>query len=195
MHKLNVYIIVDPANTKKKRSDYTAIMVVGYGNDDNFYILDMIRDRLTLTEKARILMELHRQYKPLKVGYEVYGLQADIEHIKYIQQQETYNFHITELGGKVSKEDRIVKLMPLFEQHRIFLPDRCMKTNYEGMTVDLTQAFINEEFLAFPFGPHDDMLDCLSRILDDDLSVRPPGEKSFRAGQSSVAIMDYEPFK
>lgn len=173
-NNLNVYILVDPANEKKKTSDYTAMIVVGLGADSNYYVLDLIRDRLSLTERADVLFMLHRKYKPLGVGYEKYGMQADIAHIKYVQRQSNYNFKIVELGGNLSKVDRIRKLMPLFEAHRIYLPESLMRTDIEGKTHDLVQSFINEEYLNFPISLHDDMLDCLARITDEDMALRWP---------------------
>ena len=43
-------------------------------------------------------------------------------------------------------------------------PEVLMKTDYEGIVVDLIEEFIEEEYLAFPVGIHDDMLDSLSRL-------------------------------
>ena len=63
---MNLYILVDPAGEKKVTSDYTVMMVVGLGQDDNYYIVDMIRDRLNLTERGKKLMDLHRSYKPTR---------------------------------------------------------------------------------------------------------------------------------
>jgi hypothetical protein len=59
----------------------------------------------------------------------------------------------------------------LFEQGKVFLPDRMDKTNYEGRTVDLTNAFVEEEYKAFPVCVHDDMLDALARIDEPDLTL------------------------
>jgi len=171
---MNVYILVDPANEKKKTSDFTAITVVGLSADNNFYILEWVRDKLSLTERADVLFMLHRKYKPLNVGYERYGMQADIAHIKDLQNRVNYRFKITELGGNLSKIDRVRKLIPLFESHRIYLPISQNRTNIEGRTEDLTQAFINEEYLNFPVSLHDDMLDSLARITDEDLGLKWP---------------------
>ena len=170
----NIYMICDPANEKKKQSDYTSIFIVGMGEDDCYYIIDMVRDRLNLTERTERIISLHRQYRPIKTGYERYGKDSDIQHIKYVMARENYRFHIYELGGQMSKADRIRKLIPLFEGRRVYLPDQCIKTNYEGITEDLTKAFIHEEYLAFPVSLHDDMLDCLARVCDPDMHVRPP---------------------
>lgn len=171
---LNVYILVDPANEKKKTSDYTAITTIGLSADNNYYILDWVRDKLSLTERTDVLFMLHRKYKPLGVGYEKYGMQADISHIKYLQKKTNYNFKIIELGGNLSKVDRIRKLIPLFEAHRIYLPISLNRTNIEGKTEDLTQSFINEEYLNFPVSLHDDMLDSLARITDEEMQLKWP---------------------
>jgi len=171
---MNRYILADPAGEKKRDSDYTAIWVVGLGEDGMYYAIDGIRDRLNLTQRARALMALHRKYRPLAVGYEKYGMQSDIEHIRFMQERENYRFAITELGGQMPKKDRIRRLVPLFEQGRFYIPARCPFRDAEGKARDMAQEFITEEYLAFPVSRHDDMLDCLSRILDPDLGAAFP---------------------
>lgn len=168
---MNKYILCDPANEKKKTSDYTTIAVLGLGPDNNYYLLDCIRDRLNLTERTQYLMQMHRKWQPKKVGYEQYGMQSDIQHIKYMQNQENYRFEIVPLGGSVSKLDRIKALVPVFEEGRFYLPHTLHRTLYDKKTVDLVDVFIQQEYLAFPVPVHDDMLDCLARILDDKLGA------------------------
>jgi hypothetical protein len=73
---LNVYMLFDPAGSKSKKSDYTSGWVVGLGPDENLYILDMVRDRLNLTQRAELVMRWHKKYKPMRtdgVRYEKYG--------------------------------------------------------------------------------------------------------------------------
>ena len=180
----NLAILVDPASrkqsasTRKLTNDYTAIWVLGFGPDKNIYVHDMVRDRLNLTERAERLIHLHRYWSgkgPVQaVGYEDYGMQADIEHIQYQMEHENYRFTITPVGGRLSKPDRIRRLIPYFEQGRIFLPPTLAKQNYEGKSVDLVQAFVNEEFVPFPVGQHDDMLDALARFTEPDLPISWP---------------------
>lgn len=170
----NCYLIVDPASEKKKSSDYTAMFVIRLGMDRNYYVVDMIRDRLNLTERAAALFALHRKYQPIGVGYEKYGMQADIEHMQDKMERENYRFHITPLGGQVAKVDRIRRLIPLFEQGRIWLPQSLPYRQYDGRTVDLVESFIRDEYETFPVGAHDDMLDCLARIVDPDFPVTWP---------------------
>ena len=172
---LNRYIIVDPASSKKrKENDYTVMMVLGLGPDNNYYLIDCIRDRLNLTEKAVRLFYLHRTYRPLRVGYEEYGLQADIEHIELAQDQENYHFDITPLGGKIAKDDRIERLVPVFEAHRVYIPKTLQRVNYQGTQEDLVKIFIHEEYTAWPYALHDDMLDTMARILDPAMEAEFP---------------------
>jgi len=178
--KTNNYILIDAASSKKKGSDYTAMWVVGLGTDGNYYALDIIRDRLSLTERTERLFALHRKWKPLQVRYEKYGAMADIEHIKTEQEKQQYRFDITEVGGQTSKVDRIGRLIPVFEQGKFYLPKTLHVTNYEKVTVDLVHTFIEQEYMPFPVGVHDDMADSLARLLEPDLKLVWPKEEEVR---------------
>ena len=169
--KMNVYILVDAAREKKDSSDYTVMTVVGLGEDNNYYVLDAIRDRLNLTERTKALFGLVRKWKPLRVGYERYGLMSDTEHIKYVQEQEGYRFSIIELGGSMAKNDRIRKLVPAFEDKRFYIARTIPFITADGKVKDFVQEFIKDEYSSFPVCNHDDMLDCLSRIMDNEFAA------------------------
>ena len=171
------YLLVDPASAKKKTSDYTVAFVIGLGADLNYYVLDFVRDRLRLTERAAMVMRLHRKWRPKQVRYEQYGLQADIQHIEDLQEKENYRFEITKVAGQTPKNDRIKRLVPIFEQGNMYLPETLHYTDYEGKIVDLVNQFVQEEYKAFPVGLHDDMLDALARIAEPDLNLVWPLEK------------------
>lgn len=166
--RCNWYLLVDAANGKRKSNDYSSIWAVGLGPDGNYYAIPEVRDRLNLTERAKRLIELHRKYKPKQVRYEQYGMQSDIAFIKQYQEQIGYRFEIVEVSGPISKEDRIKRLVPLYEEFKIYHPVRHMVTDYEGKTRDLIHDYIEEEYTAFPVPLHDDMLDSLSRIMETE---------------------------
>lgn len=168
---MNRYVICDPASEKKKTSDYTVFAVLGLAADRNYYLIDMIRDRLNLTERARTLFYLHQKYRPLMTGYEKYGLQSDIEHFNYVMEQNAYRFPIIELGGSMSKNDRIRRLVPIFESGRLYIPDHIAYTDYEGHYLNLSKIFTEDEYEPFPVSAHDDMLDALSRVMDQELTT------------------------
>lgn len=172
----NCYLICDPANEKKKKSDFTSMWVIGLGPDNNYYALDIVRDKLNLTERAREFIRLHKKWKPVAAGYEKYGMQADIEHIQHIQEEINYRFNITELGGSMGKNDRIRMLVPVFENNRFYLPKTQFKTDWQGVSRDMVRVFVDEEYEPFPVGIHPDMLDSCARILDPDLNATFPEE-------------------
>lgn len=173
----NRYMLVDAANEKRKTNDYTAIWIVGLGQDGNYYALDMVRDRLNLTERAERVIQLHKVWKPMEVRYEKYGMMADIDHIKSRQVQMNYRFDIVEVGGITPKNDRIRRLIPLFEQGKFYLPISLRKTDYEGQTRELVGDFIEQEYASFPVPLHDDMLDALARLVEPDLSLVWPKQE------------------
>ena len=180
---MNIYILYDPANSKKNKEtddpDYTAMMVVGLANDNNFYLLDAIRDRLNPTERINALIKLHMKWnkkggKPPKVVCEQYGMMTDAYYLKKAQDELNYRFSVVQVAGRMKKEDRIRRMIPHFENERVFLPRNIMYTNLDGNTVDLVHQLVEEELLTFPVGKHDDMIDALSRILDEDVHMSFP---------------------
>lgn len=180
------YLLVDAASSKKKGSDYTSMMVVGLNVDGNYYLLDMVRDRLNLAERSRTLFELHRKWKPLQVRYERYGMMGDIEHIKSEQETENYRFNIIEVAGRAGKSDRIRRLLPIYEQGRMYMMKSLHRTDFQKTVRDLVQDFIEEEYAAFPVGGHDDMMDCLSRIAEPDLPLSWPSKKRKALGDDDL---------
>lgn len=166
---MNTYIFVDPANSKKKSSDYTAMVVIGLGSDDNFYILDIVRDKLNLRERQQKLFSLQVKYKPKAVLYEKYGMSSDIEAMNEAMQFFNHRFTITEVGGALSKEDRIRRLIPHFADGRIYLPREMIRADWNNKPIDVIEEFVEQEYLTFPVGVHDDLIDAISRLFDTQL--------------------------
>ena len=195
---LNIYILCDPAHSKKATSDRTAIAVVGVDHAFNKYLLDGMCHRMNLKERWTTLKTLRQKWLRqsgvlvVKVGYERYGKDADIEHFEEMMQLENEYFPIEELAwpreGPGSKRDRVQRLQPDFENWRLFLAPsddrvtsdqqsalatgdatlivRPIKQKDENNRVyDVTQKLIDNEYNLFP-AVHVDMLDALSRIYD-----------------------------
>jgi len=183
---MNIVILVDAAGgeevnkKKKKTSDWTAMMVVGLAPDNNYYLLDAVRDRLNPTERIDKLFDLHREWniksgKPPKVGYEKYGMMTDTHYIEKKKREEGYNFVLAELGGRMIKEERIRRLIPDLQQNRWYYPRNLWYTDCENRKIDLVRELIYSEMASFPRAKFDDMLDAKSRIYD--MEVRFPALK------------------
>ena len=188
-------ILVDPSGGKSERKgDYTSMWVLALGHDDNIYVVTMVRDRLNLSARTEMLFKLHRQYKPVQTRFEVYGMQSDIEHIRSEMNQRNYRFAITEVGfgGKrVKKEDRIRRLIPYFEQGRMWFPREVMYTDSTGKLKNLVDVFVEEELAVFPVAAHDDQMDALSRIAEPSLSLPWPSRSSeFNAPVIEWQVLD-----
>ena len=180
---LNIYIIVDPSSGKKRWrgnklvNDYTSMLVLGIDGNENWMVVDLVRDRLNLEGRAKALFGLHRKYRPIQqVGYEETGMQADIEHFQYVMKQENYRFDITPLGTQLSKGDVIESSLPQFANGKVYLPRHGIRViNSDGRAEDVIQTFLVEEFNLYPVAKHDDTLNCFGHMNHPDIRIVPPG--------------------
>lgn len=139
---LAVYVLCDPARSKKKDSDNTAILVIGCDYAMNKYLLDGMNHKMDLKERWDNFSMLYDKWKNapgvqmVKAGYESFGAQADLD---YFQEQmrlpDRPRFDITELAwpreGEGSKTDRVQRLVPDTKTHKIFFP---MNTDENKLT-------------------------------------------------------------
>lgn len=195
---MNVYIMCDPAGSKKKGSDNTAMAVIGVDAGQNRYLLDGYCHKMSLSERWTAMSGLRKVWaaqpgvQMVKVGYEKYGMQSDLEYFEEKMQSAKDAFEIVELNwvntGSQSKIDRIQRLQPDFQAKkfylaavtdgetanqrrikeqgqgfRIFAPVK--RLDHEGNLYSLNKRLL-DEFLVYPFAPHDDMLDVCSRLYD-----------------------------
>ena len=166
----NVYILCDPANEKKKDNDFTVFAVIGVGADKNFYLLDLVRERLDLSERGHRIFRLVNRWDPMPIGigWERYGLQADIQFVKHLQEHHYgQRFNIQEVAGQMAKEDRIRRLVGPMEAGRWYFPEYIQGVDPDnGHPINLMDELLTKEIDSFPLSKHDDMLDAISRIFD-----------------------------
>ena len=195
----NFYIIVDPANTKSNKSDFTAMVVVALNGDGKYYIPEIIRDKLLLTERINDLMHLvvkwtNSRGKPV-VFYEQSGLSSDTQMLSKTMDEKRFWFELHSMGTKPRvnldpragsgsgslKANRIFALEPLFRNHRIVLAESCVRVNWNGREEDMMASFIMDEYMKYPISAdHDDVLDAMSRIADAETGpmLIPPSFKA-----------------
>ena len=128
---LTVYIMCDPASSRKKGSDYTAIVVLGMDAGGNLYLLDGYRHKMKLSERWQRMRDLRKRWmaepgvQMVRVGYERFGLDDALEYFAERMRVEGDAFEIVELAwpneGPGSKIDRVQRLEPAFKGGRVYL--------------------------------------------------------------------------
>lgn len=178
----NIYYFVDPASNKKKKlwknsphGDYNAIIGVGLGEDGKYYVVDIHRDRMKLTELIDLMFDIDKYWRAevgnpvLQWWYEEFAAMRDVDLIEDIQEDRKYRFKIKSFGSKTPKESRIERLQPYFMRGDIYLPKELWRASNQTH-LDMVNVFLEEEFRYWAPGSanlrHDDMLDCLSFMLD-----------------------------
>lgn len=182
---LNRYILVDPAGRRPDSNSLFALWVVGAGADRKWRIIDGVLDSLSLAQRADVLFEMVRRYDPLKVVYEQYAFQADIEYMRERQARENYLFVIQEVGGLNHKDARIERLIPKFRAGDILVPEKLAYKTKDGKDLDIIKRFKDVEYDKWPFNPRcRDQLDALSRLCDDaDINYVYP--RAYGSGNST----------
>jgi hypothetical protein len=148
----------------------------------------------------------------VRVGYERYGMQSDLEYFEERMRAQNESYEIQELSwtkdGAQSKVDRVQRLQPDFkagkfflasieenetsnqrrmresgQSHRIFAPIR--RRDHNGEMYSLNKGFL-DEYLTFPFSAKKDLIDAASRLYD--MSPLPPIIVDMRALEPEVFV-------
>lgn len=165
----NRYVLVRGPIEKpeKDKSPYTAAVVVELRSDKTYVVLEFVRDRLELAERADLLFRLHRDYAPLRVGYTKRAHELDAAHLRERQERENYRFSIQELDEATATGiERAKRLEPLLRAGRVVLPEKQMARLRDASTVNMTDLFVRTEYEPFPQGLRVELLDALSCVLD-----------------------------
>ena len=196
---LNLYILCDPAGGKKDVNCNTAMTVIGVDAHYNKYLLDGACHKMNLEERYKMLSGLYWKWKSqpgiqsITVGYEKYSMQSDIEHFQFRMKIEDKYFPIDEVGGSVNKDMRIRRVIPDHKNWSFFYPETSKVTkkmedavntgetwriakpirriNSDGKIYELVEWFLRNEYVFFPHSTVKDMLDCIARLYDFDISA------------------------
>lgn len=137
--RMMVYILVDPSKGRGKRSDRTAMPVIGIDSNKNRYLLDGFCHRMRLSERHENLDMLYEKWSKangvyhVSIGYESYGLQTDTEYMeeKFLDAKkapEIVEVNWARTGGQ-SKTDRIQRLEPYFRDGSFLIPAKVYVPN------------------------------------------------------------------
>lgn len=146
------FAFIDPAIGQKLHSDYTGIVVVDVDHTGTWYLRAANRYRLTPTQIVDKIFEIQKTFQCLAIGVEVVAYQEALLYI--LDERMREKGVILPVTGvtrsRVSKESRILGLVPRFEWGRLLIA--------QGMTD------FEDEYGSFPRASHDDLLDALASI-------------------------------
>ena len=156
---VTVYILIDPARSKKKGSADTAMMVVGVDYAMNKYLLDGFCHKMDLKERWENMTRLYMRWvqmpgvQEVKVGYELFGAQADADYFKeQMKLPDTPVYEIKELywprDTEGSKEDRVQRLVPDIKSGKLYVPFKHENPQFEkeGRLTSLQQRMADSGY-------------------------------------------------
>jgi len=152
-----IYTTVDPAGDpedSKGDPDWNVVMTTGKDLlTGNIYVLDYFRKKCSPGELINAIMSHVRRFHPIKVGLETVAYQKSLGYwLRERMRAENLYFMIDGIThGKKSKANRIMGLQPILHAGALIV---------RPWMKDLVN-----EFLAFPLGKNDDLIDSLSMQL------------------------------
>ena len=156
---LNRYLHVDPARSKRAEGDSTGLVVSGVDINNDVYVLEAKKFKVTEKEWLDIVLRYAKQYDVKTILLEQSVFQSTLKYLLDEEMKRTevyYRIEKIEKTWQESKNDMIRSLQPRFELNVT-----------EGITKG--RIFISEkmtdlidQLIRFPKGKHEDILDSLS---------------------------------
>lgn len=178
-NKLNVYAAIDFAFSLNKKSDNTAIVVVGLDPEGMYYVLDIdVFKTDKISEYFERLAALHSKWEFKKLRAEVTVAQTVIvQDLKDTLRKEGLNLSIDEhrpTRNEGTKAERIAAAL----EHKY---ENMAVWHYKGGFTDML-----EEELVLARPPHDDIKDALASAVE--IAVKP---KSRLAGDERTNVIQF----
>jgi len=165
--RLNVVAAIDFAYTVGKKSDFTAIVVIGVDGNANYYILEIDRFKtLQPSEQFKRILKLHEKWGFRKMRAEVTGAQQAIVN----DFKESY---IRPLGLSLSLEEFRPSRWIGAKEERIIAALEPKYTNRQMWHYPGGNTQILEEELMFSNPAHDDVKDALASAVDYASGLAP----------------------
>lgn len=153
-HKMMFYTTIDlapPDSDRKGDPDYNVVCTCGKDLESGrIFIAKYTRKRCSPSEVIDDLFYQVREFRPVKVGIESVSYQAAFQYwVRERMRQDNLRFMVEGIkNSKTSKEVRIRGLQPILANG--------------DMAIRGHQKELMNEILSFPYGAHDDIIDCIS---------------------------------
>ena len=152
---VELYTGVDPASSLSARADFFVIATIAIDNDNNKYVLDIYRDKISPAEQPQKIIDIYKKFRPRRVKVETVGYQEALRTaVRELMREEQLYIPGLESGVKPrnSKSERLLSLVPLFAKGTFYFKPEHM--------------IAQQEFLSYPKGKHDDIMDAIWTALD-----------------------------
>lgn len=183
-HRL--YTLVDPAISKKTTADFTAVVTVLVDFMNRIFVLEITRARLDPIETIKTIFAHYERWKPVYVGIETVSYQKAlkyfIEEEKRKVNSEVQSMMVVEIRPTTDKVTKIKKLQPKYAIANVF-----------HNSDDKNTAVLEEELLRFPVAAHDDIVDCISNIIEIMIPAAKTVQRNYskyeKARKSGASVM------
>ena len=158
---VELYTGVDPASSLSIRADYFVIATVAIDSENNKYLIDLYRNRISPAEQPGMIIKTFKKYKPRRVKVETVGYQEALRTaVRELMREDQLYIPGLESGVKPrnSKSERLLSLVPLFAKGTFYFKDE--------------HTHAQAEFLSYPKGKHDDIMDAIWTALDGSKPCR-----------------------
>ena len=152
---VEVYAGVDPASSLSATADFFVIATIAVDSDNNKYVVDLFRDRISPAEQPGKIIELYKKFRPKRMNIETTGYQEALRTaVRELMLEDNLYIPGLERGVKprTRKSERLLSLVPMFA-----------KKSFYWRPEDLVGQ---QEFLSYPRGKHDDVMDAIWTALE-----------------------------
>lgn len=179
LHHMRIFAAFDLAIGEKQQNDYTVGVVGGLDFNDQLYVFDMLRFKGDSFKIVDAILGVYEKYKPEIIGIEKGQLELAIKPILKKRMKERRLYPTLAEGDKalVPITDKLTRARPL--QGRM----------QQGMVYFLnTQPWLEtleHEFLRFPGGVHDDIVDAMAWLMRLVMNEEPPAKPGEKESKKS----------
>ena len=156
-----MYSGVDPASSLSIKADFFVIATVGVDNENNVYMINLVRTKLDPAEQPDAIIKQYKKYRPKRMKIETVAYQEALRSAVRKQMQEQ-NLYIPGLEKGVKprnrKSERLLSLVPLLAKGQFYFRPQDIEAQ--------------SEFLSYPRGKHDDVMDAIWTALDGSRGSR-----------------------
>ena len=151
LHKRSPYLIQswDTASGVDGHNDYSACVTVLLDEENNYYVVDVVRDRLLYPDLKDLAIAQAKKYKPTTILIEAAGLGKTLA-----DNLRAMGLPARAVIPEGDKEERVSIQLEKFKKGQVFFPRQAPWL-----------AALENELFAFPIGRHDDQLDALVQAL------------------------------